>query len=103
MVEDKAVAEKGPATENGTMTEGKSVVKHEVATDDYWKKPEPQENKKQQDPGIGIWSRSRALRITVWIVVILIVVILALVVSAYLSGFDSVFEMINWMRESSNL
>jgi hypothetical protein len=89
--------------EDKTTTEKEVAVADEATAAEYWKKPEPQENKRQQDPGIGIWSRSRAFRVIVWIVVILVVVVLALVVSAYLSGFSSVFEMVNWMRASSNL
>jgi hypothetical protein len=73
-------------------------------SDEYWKRPEPQqEHQSRRDPGVGIWSRSRLLRVAVWIVVICAVVILALVVSAYLSGFASVFEMIDWIRHSTNL
>jgi hypothetical protein len=76
-------------------------------TDEYWKKPEPQEGKEsgkqRHDPGIGIWSRSRVLRIVVWLLVILAVIVVSLVVSAYLAGFGSVFEMIDWIRESAGL
>jgi magnesium-transporting ATPase (P-type) len=72
--------------------------------DEYWKRPEPQQGQQlQQDPSVGIWSRSSLFRAVVWIVVICAIFILALVVSAYLSGFTSVSEMVNWMRQNINL
>jgi hypothetical protein len=72
----------------------------EEAAEDYWKKPEQRDGEVIADPSIGIWSRSRALRCAVWTVTIIAVIFLSLVVSAYLSGFDSLFEMISWLRES---
>jgi anti-sigma-K factor RskA len=72
-------------------------------TDEYWKKPDPQEDQQPKTANVGLWSRSRAFRVVAWIVVVLAVVALALVVSAYLSGFSSVFEMIEWIRQSANL
>ncbi|MDR0350081.1 MAG: hypothetical protein LBH64_00840 [Coriobacteriales bacterium] len=51
-------------------------------------------------PSVGLWSRSRALRIVAWILSIVVALVLALCASAYLSGFDSVHEMISWLIES---
>jgi hypothetical protein len=68
--------------------------------EDYWKKPERQEGEKSVDPGIGLWSRSWPLRIGVWVFAVIVALVLALVASAYLSGFESVFAMLNWLRES---
>jgi hypothetical protein len=77
------------------------VMAEDRATEDYWKKPDPQEQAAhRQNPPIGMWSRLRALRISVWIVVMLLTLFLALVASAYLSGFSSVFEMFNWLTRS---
>jgi hypothetical protein len=72
----------------------------ETVAEDYWKKPEQRDGEALIDPGVGIWSRSRALRLAVWIGTIIVVLFLSLVTSAYLSGFDSPFEMISWLRES---
>jgi hypothetical protein len=69
-------------------------------TEDYWKKPERQESEKSIDPGIGLWSRSWPLRISVWVLAVIVAIVLALVASAYLSGFKSVFAMIDWLRET---
>jgi hypothetical protein len=72
--------------------------------EDYWKKPEPQANELGKPAtNLGLWSRSRLLRIVVWVVTILIVLLLALVVSSFLSGFASPFEMLDWIRESLKL
>jgi len=69
--------------------------------DEYWKKPDPlDEGVKHTDPGVGVWSRSFGFRAIVWLITMLAVVVLALVVSAYLSGFNSMFEMISWIRTS---
>jgi hypothetical protein len=69
--------------------------------ENYWKKPDPQEKAaQQQEAAVGIWSRSRALRVVVWLVVLALTLLLALVISAYLSGFDSLFEMMDWLRAS---
>lgn len=73
----------------------------EITAEDYWKKPEQRDGEVITDPSIGIWSRSRALRLIVWIVTIIAVLFLSLLASAYLSGFDSMFEMISWLRDSS--
>ncbi|MDR2106312.1 MAG: hypothetical protein LBP24_02770 [Coriobacteriales bacterium] len=71
------------------------------STESYWKKPGPQEQGAQkQDFNLGPWSRSRALRIVVWISVIALTLFFALATSAYLSGFDSAAEMLSWLRES---
>jgi len=51
---------------------------------------------------LGIWSRSFKLRAIVWIVAVFVVVILAVFATTYLSGFDSVSEMIQWYRNSFN-
>ena len=51
---------------------------------------------------VGLWSRSRVLRRIVWIAVIVIVLVLAVCATTYLSGFDSVLEMIEWYRSSFN-
>jgi len=40
------------------------------------------------------------LRVTVWVVAIAVVVVLSVFATAYLSGFDSVPEMIKWYRSS---
>jgi hypothetical protein len=72
-------------------------------TDEYWKRPEQSGNKKSVDPGIGIWSRSRVFRAIMWVATLLVAVFLALVASAYLSGFDSFLEMIDWVLKSSHL
>jgi hypothetical protein len=85
-----------PCAKGNAMTE--TIT--EATAEDYWKKPEQRDGEAITDPGVGIWSRSRALRLVVWIVTIIIVIFLSLVVSAYLSGFDSLFEMITWLRES---
>ena len=39
----------------------------------------------------------KGLKTLVWILVILVVIILGLVLSAFIAGFSSVFEMINWI------
>ena len=66
---------------------------------DYWKKPEPIDDMETRiDQGVGMWSRSLALRVLVWITAILCVVALALLAVAYLSGFDTVSDMISWYR-----
>jgi hypothetical protein len=78
-----------------TMTENS-----EITAEDYWKKPEQRNGEVITDPSIGIWSRSRALRLIVWIVTIIAVIFLSLLASAYLSGFDSMFEMISWLCDS---
>ena len=68
---------------------------------EHWKEPETTIRRAAtKDYKVGIWSRSFALRTIVWIISILVVVVLALVVTAYLSGFDSVSEMIQWYRSS---
>jgi hypothetical protein len=70
-------------------------------TEDYWKKPDPQESGTQhKDPGVGIWSRWRALRIVAWVFALTAACVAALFASAYLSGFSSVIDMINWLRTS---
>jgi hypothetical protein len=69
-------------------------------TEDYRKTPERQEAEKSVDPGIGIWSRSWPLRVGVWILAVIVAIVLALVASAYLSGFESVFAMLTWLRDS---
>ena len=67
-------------------------------------KSEPGGQTKQRDTsGLGLWSRSRALRITVWIIMVPAVLTLALYCSARLSGFASVLEMIDWLRVSFNI
>jgi hypothetical protein len=70
-----------------------------MVENEYWKRPEQQENHESVDPGIGIWSRSRPLRASVWVVSIVAAIILALVASAYLSGFSSPLAMFDWIRE----
>ncbi|MCL1846369.1 MAG: hypothetical protein FWF91_00170 [Coriobacteriia bacterium] len=66
-------------------------------TDEYWKKPGPgMEAGYREAPKVGLWSRFFALRAVVWIGAILIVIVLALFATAYLSGFDSLSEMIDW-------
>jgi len=70
---------------------------------DHRRDTEPVSHRKaKQDYKVGIWSRSFKLRIAVWITAILLVVVLALFATTYLSGFDSVFEMIDWYRSSFN-
>jgi hypothetical protein len=64
--------------------------------DELWKKPESTDTAKVE-PALGIWSRSRPFRIVLWVIVLLAMVPIALVVSAYLSGFNSVFEMFTWI------
>jgi hypothetical protein len=71
-----------------------------MMTEDYWKKPEPKNDAVITDSGLGLWSRSRLFRCIAWIVTILVVIFLALLASAYLSGFDSIPEMANWLRTS---
>jgi hypothetical protein len=73
-----------------------------VAEEEYWKKPEPSEVQKQQQPQSSSWARSRAIRIIIWIIVILAIIPLSLVASAYISGFDSVFDMLTWIRNNIN-
>jgi hypothetical protein len=78
-----------------------SCLEGDVMSEEYWKKPDPQENEAQQkDSGVGVWSRSRALRVFSWILALIIASGAALFVSAYLSGFDSVFDMFDWLRKS---
>jgi hypothetical protein len=73
----------------------------ETETESYWKKPDPQAKEaERQEPSVGVWSRSHTLRVSVWIGTLILALFLALVVSAYLSGFNSVLEMIDWLRES---
>ena len=68
---------------------------------EHWKEPETAIRRvATKDYKVGIWSRSFALRTIVWIIVILTVVVLALIATASLSGFDSLFEMIQWYRSS---
>jgi len=70
-------------------------------SDEYWKKPELANNQRiNTAPTLGLWSRSFALRVFVWVDMIIIVIVLALFATAYLSGFDSVFEMFDWYRAS---
>jgi hypothetical protein len=70
-------------------------------TESYWKRPDPQTTAAhKQAPRVGVWSRSRALRAVVWIAALVLTIFLALLVSAYLSGFNSVFEMLGWLYES---
>ena len=37
------------------------------------------------------------LNLLIWVVVALVIVALALVISAFIAGFNSVFEMIDWI------
>ena len=37
------------------------------------------------------------LLILVWLVVIVVILVVGLVVSSYIAGFNSVFDMINWI------
>jgi len=77
------------------MSEGK------LMSDEYWKKPEPTENQEiEVAPNVGLWSRSFAFRVFIWVDMTIIVIVLALFATAYLSGFDSVFEMFDWYRAS---
>jgi len=70
-------------------------------SDEYWKKPEPIVNQETDStPELGLWSRSFAFRVFIWVEMTLIVIVLALLATAYLSGFDSVFEMFDWYRVS---
>jgi hypothetical protein len=69
-------------------------------SDAYWKRPPPQEGRVGIDPGIGLWSRSRAFRLVAWFVSLAVVVFLALAASAYFSGFGSVPEMLDWLVKS---
>ena len=79
----------------------KAGAKDRISMRDYQKDSEPASHRKaKQDYKVGIWSRSFKLRIIVWISAILLVVVLALFATTYLSGFDSVFEMIDWYRSS---
>ena len=72
--------------------------------DEYWKKPEPVDGEIIRSvPGVGAWSRSFALRATVWIITILIVMVLALMAAAYLSGFGSVVDMLSWLKMSISI
>ena len=65
--------------------------------DEYWKKPEPRMDAGfRSTPKVGLWSRSFALRAVVWVGSILVVIVLALFATAYLSGFDSISDMIDW-------
>ena len=71
--------------------------------DEYWKKPSPPTGFRMREaPRVGLWSRSFVLRAAVWVLAILVVIVLAIYASAYLSGFDSVFDMIDWYRASFN-
>jgi preprotein translocase subunit Sec63 len=67
--------------------------------EEYWKKPEPSEQKTEERK-TSTWSKSRAIRIIIWIIVLLAIIPISLVISAYLSGFDSVFEMLGWIRNT---
>ncbi len=55
---------------------------------------------RQEESGAGLWSRSAIFRIIAWIVVIQGALILSLFVSAFLSGYGSVIDMINSLRLS---
>ena len=66
-----------------------------------WKKLKPTNDREiRGSTNLGAWSRSYKLRLVVWVVVILGIVVLALVTSAYLSGFDSIFDMFSWYRST---
>ena len=72
--------------------------------EEYWKKPDLANDQELIiESKVGFWSRYFAFRAVVWIVLILAVIVLAFVAAAYLSGFASVFEMIEWYRVSFNL
>jgi hypothetical protein len=55
-------------------------------------------SKKSEDSSIGLWSRSRTLRVVAWIVMIQGAIILSVFAATYLSGFSSVVEMISSLR-----
>jgi hypothetical protein len=86
-LQPEAIPEVAPGTEQ------------ETEPDEYWKRPEPKEVA-PLTPQVGLWSRSRAFRVFVWITVLLASTQLALLASSYLSGFDSAFEMLNWIKDS---
>ncbi|MDR2586815.1 MAG: hypothetical protein LBC23_00955 [Coriobacteriales bacterium] len=72
--------------------------------ENYWKKPDPQAGEiGRQDPGVGLWSRSRLFRCAIWVITIVAVLVLSLVVSSFLSGFSSPLEMFSWISESLKL
>jgi hypothetical protein len=52
---------------------------------------------------VGLWSRSFALRAVTWITMILIVIALALFATAYLSGFETLPDMVDWYRNTWNI
>jgi hypothetical protein len=74
---------------------------NKISVEDIWKRPEPLEDSRpENDPGVGLWSRSSALRVTTWTLAIIAAIVLALAASAYLSGFSSVLEMLIWLLSS---
>lgn len=54
----------------------------------------------QNDPALGLWSRSVLFRIIVWIVVVQGMLISSTFLAAYLSGYPSVMDMINSFQVS---
>jgi hypothetical protein len=71
-----------------------------MVEEEYWRKPEPSQNQSEEQK-TGTWSKSRMVRVIIWIIVLLAVIPLAFIISAYLSGFDSVFEMLAWIRSQN--
>jgi len=51
-------------------------------------KPAPRPKKKKSN---------LLLNLLIWVVVALVIIALALVISAFIAGFNSVFEMIDWI------
>jgi hypothetical protein len=74
---------------------------NKISVEDIWKRPEPLEDSMpENDPGVGLWSRSRAVRVTSWALAIIVAIVLALAASTYLSGFSSMPEMFAWLLGS---
>lgn len=76
----------------------------EISSEEYWKKPKATKSASGTVQSgvvqVGLWSRSFVFRAFVWIAALLAATLLALVASAYLSDFDSVLEMLKWIKGS---
>jgi type VI protein secretion system component VasF len=44
--------------------------------------------------------RRTFFRVVIWVVVLVVVLFLALIASAYLAGFESIWDMLAWARET---